>query len=332
MLPRLASPVPRFESFGPGAIGPGPGGATGGPRVTSAARPPAWRRSSSISTSTSIVTWAGTLNRVLQAVLSQLQLVVSGELTAQLLQPGGRLLAAEPPLVLDLQQLHGHSSGSGQIHIVPGPDRSCDRPCGPRRAPGPDRNGRPEPTVRPCRTSCASPTTTRSPTTAMSPCSPSPTRSAATPSRVRSWPPSSRPSRASGRATAVGGHHRRRGPGVLGPAMTSPDMAGAALADAQELFATCERMMTLIQQVPQVGGGPGPGHRHRRRAANWWRRVTWPWPARRPGSRRPAARVACSAHTPLVAVARDHRPEEGAGAGVDRRPDRTPRPPVPGGW
>ncbi len=30
------------------------------------------------------------------------------------------------------------------------------------------------------------------------------------------------------------------------------DMAGAGLADAQDLFAVCERMMTLIQQIPQV--------------------------------------------------------------------------------
>ncbi len=30
------------------------------------------------------------------------------------------------------------------------------------------------------------------------------------------------------------------------------DMAGAGLADAQELFAICERMMTLIQEIPQV--------------------------------------------------------------------------------
>ena len=41
-----------------------------------------------------------------------------------------------------------------------------------------------------------------------------------------------------------------------GPAFSAghdfTDMAGAGLADAQDLFATCERMMTLIQQVPQV--------------------------------------------------------------------------------
>ncbi|MCP5025684.1 MAG: enoyl-CoA hydratase [Actinomycetia bacterium] len=41
-----------------------------------------------------------------------------------------------------------------------------------------------------------------------------------------------------------------------GPAFSAghdfSDMAGAGLADAQELFATCERMMTLFQQVPQV--------------------------------------------------------------------------------
>lgn len=41
-----------------------------------------------------------------------------------------------------------------------------------------------------------------------------------------------------------------------GPAFSAghdfTDMAGADLADAQELFAICERMMTLIQQVPQV--------------------------------------------------------------------------------
>ncbi len=41
-----------------------------------------------------------------------------------------------------------------------------------------------------------------------------------------------------------------------GPAFSAghdfTDMAGARLADAQELFAICERMMTLIQQIPQV--------------------------------------------------------------------------------
>ena len=41
-----------------------------------------------------------------------------------------------------------------------------------------------------------------------------------------------------------------------GPAFSAghdfTDMAGAGLADAQELFAVCERMMTLIQEVPQV--------------------------------------------------------------------------------
>ncbi len=41
-----------------------------------------------------------------------------------------------------------------------------------------------------------------------------------------------------------------------GPAFSAghdfTDMAGADLADAQELFAICERMMTLIQEVPQV--------------------------------------------------------------------------------
>ena len=41
-----------------------------------------------------------------------------------------------------------------------------------------------------------------------------------------------------------------------GPAFSAghdfTDMAGAGLADAQELFAVCERMMTLIQEIPQV--------------------------------------------------------------------------------
>ena len=41
-----------------------------------------------------------------------------------------------------------------------------------------------------------------------------------------------------------------------GPAFSAghdfTDMAGASLADSQELFAICERMMTLIQQIPQV--------------------------------------------------------------------------------
>lgn len=41
-----------------------------------------------------------------------------------------------------------------------------------------------------------------------------------------------------------------------GPAFSAghdfSDMAGAGLADAQELFAVCERMMTLIQEIPQV--------------------------------------------------------------------------------
>lgn len=41
-----------------------------------------------------------------------------------------------------------------------------------------------------------------------------------------------------------------------GPAFSAghdfTDMAGAGLAEAQELFAICERMMTLIQQIPQV--------------------------------------------------------------------------------
>lgn len=41
-----------------------------------------------------------------------------------------------------------------------------------------------------------------------------------------------------------------------GPAFSAghdfTDMAGAGLAEAQDLFAVCERMMTLIQQVPQV--------------------------------------------------------------------------------
>lgn len=41
-----------------------------------------------------------------------------------------------------------------------------------------------------------------------------------------------------------------------GPAFSAghdfTDMAGAGLADAQELFAVCEQMMTLIQQIPQV--------------------------------------------------------------------------------
>ncbi len=41
-----------------------------------------------------------------------------------------------------------------------------------------------------------------------------------------------------------------------GPAFSAghdfTDMAGAGLAEAQELFAVCEQMMTLIQQIPQV--------------------------------------------------------------------------------
>lgn len=41
-----------------------------------------------------------------------------------------------------------------------------------------------------------------------------------------------------------------------GPAFSAghdfTDMAGAALPDSQELFAICERMMTLMQQIPQV--------------------------------------------------------------------------------
>lgn len=41
-----------------------------------------------------------------------------------------------------------------------------------------------------------------------------------------------------------------------GPAFSAghdfTDMAGAGLADSQELFAICEQMMTLIQQIPQV--------------------------------------------------------------------------------
>ncbi|MDG2114302.1 MAG: enoyl-CoA hydratase-related protein [Actinomycetota bacterium] len=41
-----------------------------------------------------------------------------------------------------------------------------------------------------------------------------------------------------------------------GPAFSAghdfTDMAGATLADAQELFDICEQMMTLIQQIPQV--------------------------------------------------------------------------------
>lgn len=41
-----------------------------------------------------------------------------------------------------------------------------------------------------------------------------------------------------------------------GPAFSAghdfTDMAGAELADSQELFAICERMMTLMQQIPQV--------------------------------------------------------------------------------
>ena len=41
-----------------------------------------------------------------------------------------------------------------------------------------------------------------------------------------------------------------------GPAFSAghdfTDMAGATLAESQDLFAVCERMMTLIQQIPQV--------------------------------------------------------------------------------
>ncbi|MDA3038328.1 MAG: enoyl-CoA hydratase-related protein [Actinomycetota bacterium] len=41
-----------------------------------------------------------------------------------------------------------------------------------------------------------------------------------------------------------------------GPAFSAghdfTDMAGAGLSDAQELFAICERMMTLMQRIPQV--------------------------------------------------------------------------------
>lgn len=44
--------------------------------------------------------------------------------------------------------------------------------------------------------------------------------------------------------------------GAEGPAFSAghdfTDMAGADLADAQDLFDICERMMTLVQQVPQV--------------------------------------------------------------------------------
>ncbi|MFT5531782.1 MAG: enoyl-CoA hydratase/carnithine racemase [Candidatus Poriferisodalaceae bacterium] len=54
-----------------------------------------------------------------------------------------------------------------------------------------------------------------------------------------------------GRSDAVGVIIEAEGP-AFSAGHDFSDMASAGLADAQELFATCEHMMTLMQQIPQV--------------------------------------------------------------------------------
>ena len=107
------------------------------------------------------------------------------------------------------------------------------------------------------------------------------------------------------------------------------DMAGASFEEAQRVFDVCTEMMTTIQALPQ----PVCARVHALATAAGCQLVAscdLAVAAESAAFAIPGGKGGLFCHTPLVAVARNDRPQAGAGDGASPATRSTPPPPPSG--